>query len=171
MPTKALLTISLITIVLAYSDPATCTTTQFYDPILLQCTTCPTNTIPTADPSFCNCSTSYYPNPDVIGFNYASSCLALSSSYNPSTQIASIYASDGSLSPQIITCSNGYPSSNNLLCIPCGAGMTYSSTNGCECTNTNEYAINGQCYTSTTSWTVTQTTTIDKLGEIQVFLL
>lgn len=166
---RLLFIIPLLIVILTYTDPSACTgSAQFYDPVLLQCTTCPSNTIRATDLSFCNCSTSSYPNLDVIGFNNPSSCLALSSTYNPSNQIASIYASDGSLSPQVVTCFNGYPNTNNLRCVPCGSGMTYSSVTGCECTNGNEYAINGQCYASTASWTVTQTTTVDKLGEIQV---
>lgn len=124
--------IALLTIVTGYTDPSACTgSTKFYDPVQLQCTTCPSNTIRATDMSYCNCSTSYYPNPDVIGFNSPSSCLSLSTSYSPTTQVASVYASDGSLSPAVVSCSNGYPSSNSQFCIPCGSGMTYSSSMGC----------------------------------------
>jgi hypothetical protein len=134
----------------------------------LQCTTCPSNTVRAGDFSYCNCSTSFYPNPDAIGFNSASSCLALSSAYNATTQIVAIYALDGTLSPAIVTCANAYPNALNLRCIPCGSGMTYSSTYGCQCMVSNQYAINGQCYTSFTTWTVTQNTASDILGEQQV---
>jgi hypothetical protein len=169
-PTKTILALLVIVgIALAYTDPTSCTgSTQFYDPVLLRCTTCPANTVRASDFSYCNCSTSHYPNPDAIGFNSPASCLSLPSAYNPATQIASIYAVDGSLSPAVVTCANGYPNSLNQRCIPCGAGMSYSSTLGCQCTAANQYAINGQCYSSIASWTVTQSTPADILGEQQV---
>lgn len=68
----------LVATVTTYSDPASCnSSTQFYDMLLLQCTTCPSNTVKANDFTFCNCSNSSYKNPDVIGFNYVSSCTSL----------------------------------------------------------------------------------------------
>jgi hypothetical protein len=155
----------LLSLAFAYTDPTTCTSSsQFYDPVQLKCSSCPANTIQGKDFSYCNCSTSYYWNPDTIGFNSPSSCLALGSTYTPATQVASIYALDGSIAPTVTSCANAYPDSLNLKCIPCGSGMTYSATYGCQCSASNQYAINGQCYTSTTAWTVTQATPTDVLG-------
>lgn len=158
-----------------YSSPSDCTASnKFYDPVLLQCTTCPwNNTQRASDFSYCNCTTSYYPNPDVIGFNNNLSCISLSpSSYSSSTQVVSLYDLDGSpLSPPTITtCYNAYPDALNLKCIPCGPNMYYNGTAfGCVCSG-GQYAINGQCYTSISSWNVTKTVTADVLAEQQVCL-
>lgn len=166
MPKTLLLLLLALPLLIAYTDPSLCTSSsQFYDPVLLQCTSCPSNTGRAGDFTYCNCSTSYYANPDVIGFNSATSCLALNATYAPATQVVSIYGLDGTLSPAITSCTNSYPNSLNTRCIPCGAGMTYSATNGCQCpSSSNQYAINGQCYTSTASWTPTQTSVTDILG-------
>lgn len=60
-----------------------------------------------------------------------------------------------------------------MRCIPCGAGMTYSTTlSACQCTASSKYSFNGDCYTSTTSWTATQSTSSpdDYLAEQHVHL-
>ena len=77
----ALFALFIFPCVLAYSDPTVCTgSSQFYDIIGLQCSACPNNnTVRANDFTFCNCSTSYYANPAVIGFNYGQSCIALTS--------------------------------------------------------------------------------------------
>lgn len=75
---RFLVFVSMLSLVATYSDPTSCTgSTKFYDILLLQCTTCPTNTVRASDFTYCNCSNSYYKNPDVIGFNNANSCLSL----------------------------------------------------------------------------------------------
>ena len=59
----------------SYSDPSTCS--QLYNYLTHQCEDCPANTAPAANIGYCNCSGSYYPNPEAIGFNHADSCLNL----------------------------------------------------------------------------------------------
>ena len=76
---RLVITLLLIVWVSSYQDASACVSTSnlFYDIIRLQCASCPTNTVTAKDNIFCNCSTSYYPNPNVIGFNNSQSCLAL----------------------------------------------------------------------------------------------
>lgn len=59
----------------SYKFPSQCLTTQYYNYLKYSCLSCPNNTIPsTLDNSYCNCSTSYYKNPNSIGFlSWASS--------------------------------------------------------------------------------------------------
>jgi hypothetical protein len=80
----ALIFIAIIVIAATYTDPSGCTgSSQFYDPIQLQCTSCPINTIQASDFTYCNCSRSYSWNPDIIGFNSATSCNSISTGVIP----------------------------------------------------------------------------------------
>lgn len=60
-----------------YTSPAACNASQFYNVLLLECGTCPINTVQADDIAYCNCSNSFYQNVSVIGFNSSSSCQPL----------------------------------------------------------------------------------------------
>lgn len=69
--------ISLIGLCQSYSSP-NCNSSSYYNILSLSCTTCPSNTIVSPlDNTYCNCSNTFYKNPSIIGFNYASSCLPI----------------------------------------------------------------------------------------------
>ena len=76
-PETLLIALFFLTITVhSYTDPAACTaSTQYYDVATLNCTACPANTARARDFTFCNCSNTHYPNPNVIGFKDASSCV------------------------------------------------------------------------------------------------
>ena len=59
-----------------------------------------------------------------------------------------MYERSGALNPQLETCTDSYPNSNNTACIPCGYEMTYDSTdNICQCKDTNHVAVGEACIT------------------------
>lgn len=73
---KTIFIMFVVGITNCYTNPTACTSsTSFYDIILLQCTTCPSNTNQANDFTYCNCTTSFYDNPAVIGFNNIQSCV------------------------------------------------------------------------------------------------
>ena len=78
MKTSLLLFIIMIASVRSYTSPSACTSTsQFYNPVTLSCESCPANTNQAKDFTYCNCTTSFYPDPSVIGFASNSSCQSL----------------------------------------------------------------------------------------------
>lgn len=92
-----------------------------------------------------------------------------SATINTSTDVTSLYAVDGSSNPTKTICVNAYPDSLNLRCIPCGSGMFYSSLlSACQCSAANTYALNGQCYSSTATFTYTNASGSDYLAEQHV---
>ena len=82
---RSCLLLLLLPLLAAYTDPALCTaSTSFYSPVLLSCTTCPTNTVQSsADFTHCNCSTSFSHNPSIIGVNDSSACFSLGVPHPP----------------------------------------------------------------------------------------
>ena len=171
----ALMIAALIVLSHTYTNPTLCTAnTNFYDSVLLQCADCPAKTARAKDSSYCNCTNNYAINPYVIGFNDASSCISVGSTYDKSTSVASVFNKDGSdiSSPVVTPCVNSYPDANSQNCIPCGLNMQYDSTlSACKCTASTDYALNGACYANTVAWSPTQPISkpLDYLAEQHVF--
>ena len=73
--------LSFIIIINAYSNPSNCTSdNQYYNMISLDCTNCPFNNSMKrgGDFTYCNCTSPFYSNPDIIGFNSANNpCINL----------------------------------------------------------------------------------------------
>lgn len=74
-----ILLFTLFNISFSYTNPSSCTSNnQYYNMISLDCTTCPSNTERGKDFTYCNCTNSFYSNPDIIGFNSNTSpCISI----------------------------------------------------------------------------------------------